>query len=241
MFVRGYMRNFAKKFATPFIKNEEIIFDKVRVVDSRGVIIGDMDKSEGIRVAREKSLDLFLVDFHTEPPVCQISDAESIGIKHHGLDDASGFSFDPTKRPATTQLSAVIAKDDFDRKMGILRNHLLEKARCEVVVINKDRISDAEEMQQVVTEILEAVKDIAKLADEGEMVEVDGVIRLHVWPCNPNQVVPLPVVQLEAYDEETVLIEEDRRERRIRNRIDPKLDPDEKHPRRKDDIIDEIQ
>ena len=230
MIVRSSLQFFAKLKRVTLIRTMEIIFDHVRVLDNKGKLIGDMPTTEGVKLAKSKGLDLFLINFHQQPPVCQISDlatAES-SLSQAALDDAIGYSFDPTSRPATIQLSSNIADEEFGIKMDILRKHLLQKKRCEVVVLNRQGQSNVEEVQELVEKILAEVNDISKLADTGELVQSEGQLRFKVWPCTPEQInqfssSPIEVVGA-SYDEESEQQSgHGRKHRRIRNRIDPKL------------------
>lgn len=196
-----------------------------------------MSTSEGIRVAKTKGLDLFLVDFRAEPPVCQISDSKSLDSTPQFLDESQGFSFDPTIRPATIQFSSTVADEDFERKIDILRKHLLEKKRCEVVITNKDDKSDPEDIQFLLTRILTEVKDIAKLAESPVLEEFRGSVRARVWPCSPEQADEsfIPRVEVEESGSQPLLEPKGhlRKFRHVRPRVDPKIQNLIKHPRKK--------
>ncbi|MFM7557713.1 MAG: translation initiation factor IF-3, partial [Alphaproteobacteria bacterium] len=53
--------------------NEQIKAKEVRVIDSRGQMIGIMSISDGIKKAQEQDLDLIEVSPNANPPVCKIS------------------------------------------------------------------------------------------------------------------------------------------------------------------------
>ena len=211
------------------------------MIDAGGKLIGDMSTSEGIRLAKSSGLELFLVDFHKEPPVCMISDIDSVPDAPRSLDYAEGFSFDPTLRPATIQFSSAIADEELERKVGILRKHLLEKKRCEVVVLNKDGRKLQAEVRELLEKILEEVRDIAKLADSTEIEEVHGEVRVRVWPCAPEQVSwsNIPPIEIgEVPDQVPVRLTpkgSPRQWRAIRRRLDPKIVDLDKHKRKMDD------
>ncbi len=56
------------------IRNEEIPFDTLRVVDENGKQLGVMKKSEAILEARARGFDLILVSPNAQPPVARIMD-----------------------------------------------------------------------------------------------------------------------------------------------------------------------
>lgn len=196
-----------------------------------------MPTSEGIRVAKTKGLELYLVDFRSEPPVCQISDSNSFDSAPPFLDGSQGYSFDPTIRPATIQFSSTVADEDLERKIDILRKHLLEKKRCEVVITNKDDRSDTEDIQFLLTRILTEVKDIAKLAESPQLEEIRGSVRARVWPCSPEQADESFIPRLEVDESgSNPSLKPDGHERKFRHvrpRLDPKIQNLIKHPKKK--------
>ena len=56
------------------VRNEQIRFSKVRVIDPEGKQLGIMPTSEALNVARQKGLDLVLVSPNADPPVARIMD-----------------------------------------------------------------------------------------------------------------------------------------------------------------------
>lgn len=149
-----------------------------------------MATTEGIKLAKAKGLDLILVDYHVDPPVCQMKDSSAL-IAREPLDLGEGYSFDPALRVATIKFSSSIDDLEFERKVDILRKHLLEKRRCEVVVYSKSSSSTADEKTEILSRILREVQEIAKSPDPLSDIIDTGEVTIRVWPCNEDQVQPL--------------------------------------------------
>ena len=54
--------------------NEQILEDKVRVIDANGEMVGVISVHEGVEMALEVGLDLVEVSPHSDPPVCKVLD-----------------------------------------------------------------------------------------------------------------------------------------------------------------------
>ncbi len=54
--------------------NEQILEDKVRVIDANGEMVGVISVKEGVEMALEVGLDLVEVSPHSDPPVCKVLD-----------------------------------------------------------------------------------------------------------------------------------------------------------------------
>jgi translation initiation factor IF-3 len=233
--IRRFGAILTKKRQSFYIRNNDIIFDHVRVFDANGKMVGDMPTSEGVKIAKSQGLDLVLVDFDSDPPVCHIGDSIQSSNKSQ-LDDREGYSYDPTLRPATIRFSASIDELEMERKIDILRKHLLEKRRCEVVVhLKENQTAEQEQIESVVVKILRDCQDIAKSPDYGNISLESSEIKIRVWPCNPDQTVPLMTEQV-AIDStaspEDLHLERKghpRKFRGVRARIDPRLQIRDKH------------
>ena len=211
------------------IRNEEIIFDHVRIVDAKGNVVGDMSTSEGIQLARSRGLDLVLKDFHVDPPVCQITNEIMQGEQQSPLMEGEGYAFDPSLRPATIRFSSNIDDLELERKVDILRKHLLEKKRCEIVIVEKRVGEDSGEAEELLHRILRDVAEIGKSPDSHELERVNNEYRIRIWPCRPDQVESPDSVSLRddliPYQIELERKGHPRKFRNIRPRTDPKLLP----------------
>jgi translation initiation factor IF-3 len=159
----------------------------VRVIDKKGSVLGDMDREEGIRIAKSQGLNLILKDMHSEPPVCQITDDIINDPDSELIPEKQGYSFDPTLRVATIRFSSTIDDLELDRKVDILRKHLLENRRCEVIVYNKEIPVEAEEIRDLFLRIQRDVNELCKSPDGSQVQQIGGEYSLRLWPCRPDQ------------------------------------------------------
>lgn len=227
--LRSLSRRMRPASAANIIRNEEIIFDHVRILDANGILVGDMDTSEGIQLARSRGLDLVLEDFHQDPPVCRITNQIPLEKQESSLPDTQGFAFDPSLRPAIIRFSSNIDHLELERKVDVLRKHLLEKKRCEIVIIDKGSSGDSQDSGDLLRRILRDVAEIGKSPDMHELECVNNEFRIRIWPCRPDQgespdSVSLREREIESADEER-LKGHPRKFRHIRPRTDPKLVP----------------
>lgn len=174
------------------MRNEHIIFDRVRVVDTTGNFIGDMNTPEATQLAKSKGMNLFLINFNSKPPVCQIAHQPSTPPDEgdeSATAEISGFSFDPSRREMTIEITTQIAMEALEMKMDILRKHLLQKSRCEIVVLDKYHRSTRKDLSELFSRVVNEVNDIAKPASDINMdhPSVPGEYRLKIWPCSPEQ------------------------------------------------------
>jgi translation initiation factor IF-3 len=211
------------------MRNEQIIFDSVKVINGLGESVGVMNTPEALVLARSKGLDLVLMDFHSDPPVCRIMDHKHVQEADTPIDESHGFSFDPTKRIMKIQISSSIAPEELEMKIDILRKHLLSKSRCELEIVNKQGRPHATAIQQLITRIVSEVCDVGKLASSIEFNDTQTEFTANVWPCNPDQTEPPPESEGITTDG---MIEGGSvgSERRIRRRVDPKIQKLIRHP-----------
>ena len=158
---------------------------QVRLVDEAGIFETELPTLEAISKAASKKKDLYMIDFDGVA-ICQIASSVSeLATKPSLPDESSGYSFDPTSRPATIQMSARIASEEFEMKMDILRKHLLQKKQCVIVLKNQTSVS-LEDIGELVSSILKDVSDIAKLGSELDQ-DKNGDVVFKIWPCKPEQ------------------------------------------------------
>ena len=225
-------------FMNHFVKNNYIIFDHVRVIDRFGNSLGDMPTPAAVQVAKSQGMDLLLIECESEPPLCQITKESLLEKKKTQpmRGGTEGYSFDPTLRPATVIFSSSIAVEDMERKIDILRKHLLEKKRCEIIISSDINTVDAHEnINTLVHQILGEVKDIAKPAPNDTMHQNVSEFRIKLWPCNEDQTAEFQYPQINDTETRTGgsqkmrLKGHARRFRQVRARIDPKILDLEKH------------
>lgn len=200
------------------------------MIDEKGGILGVMPTDQGISLANVKGLDLVLVDYNADPPICQLTKEGMSHPAEANLDETEGFSFDPTLRPASIQLSTSIEAPELERKVDILRKHLLEKRRCELVLNNRDGRSDPSEVHAVMEKILREVEDVAKSPDAHDLSIHHDKLTIRVWPCNPEQVASIDwsriAIETDASNDQSPTRGQKgnpRKFRHIRRRVDPKI------------------
>lgn len=220
----------------PCIKNDDIIFDHVLVLDRFGKPLGEMPTPAAVQIAKSQGLDLFLIEYDTEPAVCQVTTESQIQRMAPSVNESEGFSFDPTLRPAKIIFSSNVAVEDLERKVDILRKHLLEKKRCEVVIAVKDSVvQDPEETKKLLFKILGEVKDISKPVMSEPVIENGSEFRISVWPCHQEQAQDSGMSRIQIGNMEPLedhpLPEkgQERKFRKVRSRIDPKIVNLDKH------------
>lgn len=212
------------------MRNEQIIFDSVKVINGLGESVGVMNTPEALALARSKGLDLVLMNFHSEPPVCRIMDHKHAQeAADTSIDESQGFSFDPTSRIMKIQVSSSIAPEELELKIDILRKHLLNKSRCELVIMNKPARAHPGNIRELITRIVGEVCDVGKLPSSIEFNDTQTETTVSVWPCNPDQTEPPPEIEGVTTDE---IMEGDSvgSERIIRRRVDPKIQKLIRHP-----------
>ena len=222
----------------PVYRNDEIVFDHVRVLDRSGALVGDMSTSDGIELAKSQGLNLNLIRYDVEPPTCVISDDDFISDLSHRMTSSGDnkdqdFSFDPTARPATIQISVNIADEEYERKLDLLRKHLLDRRRCRLVINESEKAGYQEQwFRDLAERMLGDVRDVAKPADSPDDIHDLLSARplvLNVWPCDTEQTDGSLGSFLADQTESNNLLHTDeqleKRGRSVRPRIDPRLSP----------------
>jgi translation initiation factor IF-3 len=105
--------------------NEQIKAKEVRVIDSRGQMIGVMTVADGIKKAQEVDLDLIEVSPNANPPVCKIS---NFGKMKYEIQKKAA---DAKKKQKVVELKEIkmtinIGKGDYDTKIRHT-NEFIEK------------------------------------------------------------------------------------------------------------------
>ena len=187
--------------------------------------MGDMDRDEGIRIAKSHGLNLILKDMHSEPPVCQITDEIINDSDAELIPEKQGYSFDPTLRVATIRFSATIDDLEFERKVDILRKHLLENRRCEVIVYNKEKPAESDDIRDLFFRIQRDLNELCKSPNGPEVQLIGSEYSLRLWPCRPDQTDDLrtPILPEDEGSEMLPPKGHPRKFRKIRPRTDPHL------------------
>jgi translation initiation factor IF-3 len=104
--------------------NERIRAREVRVIDDEGALLGIMPPFEGMRLAREKGLDLVEISPTANPPVCKITDYGKFLYQqnkkaHEQRKHQKGLVIKEVKfRPSTAEHDYVVRRNQIVRFLG---------------------------------------------------------------------------------------------------------------------------
>ncbi|QIV79181.1 translation initiation factor IF-3 [Fervidobacterium pennivorans subsp. keratinolyticus] len=151
------------------IKNEEIPFGELRVVDEEGKVVGIMSKSAAIDLARSKGLDLILVAPNAQPPVARILDygkykyelakREQKAKKNQKIIEIKEMKF----RPA-------INEHDYQTKLKHIRRFLEDGNKVKVTVMFRGReMAFIDKGKEILDRIAKDVSDIGTVEKEAKV------------------------------------------------------------------------
>ncbi|MEN3042789.1 MAG: translation initiation factor IF-3 [Fervidobacterium sp.] len=151
------------------IKNEEIPFNEVRVVDEEGKAIGIMSKSAAIDFARSKGLDLILVAPNAQPPVARVLDygkykyelskKEQKAKKNQKIIEVKEMKFRP-----------VINEHDYQTKIKHIKRFLNDGNKVKVTVMFRGReLAFVEKGKEILDRIARDISDIGNVEKEAKM------------------------------------------------------------------------
>lgn len=143
--------------------NERIRINQVRVIDDQGAQLGVMSPAEGMRIARERGLDLVCVSPTTMPPVCRILDfnkfryeeerREREGKKKHHASKLKEVKFRPR-----------IEEHDYRVKLNNLRRFLARGDKTKVTLVYRGREMAHKELgTRVLDRVVADLKAIGKM------------------------------------------------------------------------------
>jgi translation initiation factor IF-3 len=118
--------------------NDRIRAREVRVIDDEGALLGIMPPFEGIRLAREKGLDLVEISPTANPPVCKITDYgkflyEQNKKAHEQRKHQKGLVIKEVKfRPAT-------AEHDYQVRLNQIIRFLGEGYKVKAMIFHRGR------------------------------------------------------------------------------------------------------
>ncbi len=154
--------------------NDEILVDKVRVIDADGNMIGVISTKEAIEMAVEVSLDLVEVSPNADPPVCKILDYGK--FKYEAQKKAN----EARKKQKIIEVKEIkmrpgIDDHDYEVKMRSVRRFLDEGDKVKMTIRFRGREMAHQELGlAVLLRVEEDVKEIAKVEQtprpEGRMM-----------------------------------------------------------------------
>ncbi len=151
------------------IKNEEIPFTELRVVDEEGKAIGVMSKTAAIDLAKLKGLDLILVAPNAQPPVARILDygkykyelakREQKAKRNQKIIEVKEMKFRP-----------VINEHDYQTKLKHIKRFLSEGNKVKVTVMFRGReLAFVEKGKEILDKISKDTADIGSVEKEAKM------------------------------------------------------------------------
>ncbi|UVC49517.1 hypothetical protein MACK_003355 [Theileria orientalis] len=154
-----------------FLKDEEILVEKVRVLKDKK-LLGDYTTHEARLIAKNDNMNLILFKPNSDPPICVIDNYKQFLKTLSGKDpkkDDSTYSFDPSLKSKTVQISENCGASDLDRKLNSIRNFLLSGHRVDVLVFTKGkRIRELNRKYDTASKSSssqDAVKEAAEIAE----------------------------------------------------------------------------
>lgn len=194
------------------IANDDIPFNRVRVVDGKG-LLGDFALNEALALARQRKTDLVVLAGEVEPPLCRLvgladyhEELERKARAKEGQqqeDLLRQFSFDPALKVKGMRFTAMIDEHDLERKVNQVRAFLEKGHRIEVRILQGR--CPPEDVIDLALRIIAELRDLAKPEMfEESLREFQNVVtapkearrsgragtdemRLRIWPCTPEQ------------------------------------------------------
>lgn len=158
--MKSYQKS--KKPNNFFRVNEHIKAQEVRVIDSKGDMIGLVSLTEGIRIAKDAGLDLVEVSPTAKPPVCKIANFGK--MKYESQKKVA----DARKRQKVVEVKEVkmtinIGKGDYDTKIRRTKSFIEKGNKVKISIRMKGReITHRELAVKMMQDILLDVEEIAK-------------------------------------------------------------------------------
>jgi len=198
--------------AQEVIANDNIPFNKVRVVDASG-LLGDFMLGEALALARQRRTDLVVIAAEVDPPLCRLiavteyqeeldrKTQDKEGQRHEKL--LREFSFDPAMKVKGMRFTAMVDEHDLERKVNQLRAFLEKGHRVEARILQGR--CPPEDVLDLALRIIAELRDLAKPEYfEESLREFQAAVmapkslkragkanademRLRLWPCTPEQ------------------------------------------------------
>ncbi|MFN3692311.1 MAG: translation initiation factor IF-3 [Fervidobacterium sp.] len=148
------------------IKNEEIPFNELRVVDEEGKAVGVMSKSSAVDLAKSKGLDLILVAPNAQPPVARILDygkykyelskREQKAKKNQKIIEVKEMKFRP-----------VINEHDYLTKLKHIKRFLEDGNKVKVTMMFRGReLAFVEKGKEILDRIIKDTVDVGSVEKE---------------------------------------------------------------------------
>ncbi|WP_269446862.1 translation initiation factor IF-3 [Fervidobacterium ngatamarikiense] len=151
------------------MKNEEIPFTELRVVDEEGKVVGIMSKSAAIDLARSRGLELILVAPNAQPPVARILDygkykyelakREQKAKKNQKIIEIKEMKF-----------RTAINEHDYQTKLKHIRRFLEDGNKVKVTVMFRGReMAFMDKGKEILDRIAKDISDIGTVEKEAKI------------------------------------------------------------------------
>ena len=147
----------------PLRVNERIRIGQVRVIGDDGAQLGIMAPSDGMKLAKEKGLDLVEVAPHVSPPVCRILDFHRFQYEEERRER------DARKKHHIAKLKEVkfkprIEEHDYQVKLGMLKRFLSRGDQAKVTMVYRGReLAHIELGQRILDRLTDDLKAVSKV------------------------------------------------------------------------------
>lgn len=147
--------------------NDRIRISPIRVVDSNGEMLGEMETEEALRLAQDQSLDLVEVSPEARPPVCRIMNHGKM-LYERQKKVGGGKQHKPQLKQL--RLRAKTGKHDIDVKVNKAREFLQRRDRVKINVMFKGRENSHHDRgREMLQEIIRTLEDIASVEQPPRM------------------------------------------------------------------------
>lgn len=139
------------------------------MIDNNGVSLGVMSNYDAVGIALSRGLDLVEIAPKSKPPVCKIIDFGKYNYEKQKKDKLAKKN-QTVIQVKEIRFNANTDTHDIDFKTKHLRQFLMDGHKVKASVIYKGRmITHPEIGEKLLTEVLEKLKDIAKVESKPKM------------------------------------------------------------------------
>ncbi len=146
--------------------NENIRITPIRVVDAEGEMLGEMETSAALEIAREAGFDLVEVSPNAKPPVCRIMDYRKIQYERKKKTN---------KKTHKVQLKQIrfrakIGQHDIDVKVQKARQFLERRDRVKINVLFRGRENAHHDRgRDLLQDVIQELSDVATVEQAPKM------------------------------------------------------------------------
>lgn len=140
--------------------NDKIRISPIRVVDSDGEMLGEMDADKAREIARDQGLDLVEVSPEARPPVCRIMDYGKAQYEKQKKQRNAAKSH--TIQVKQIRLRAKTGQHDIDVKVRKAREFLSKRDKVKINVLFRGRENAHHDRgKEMLEDIIKSLEDVA--------------------------------------------------------------------------------